>query len=233
MADQKLRENPLLSIIFSFALPSIILTKMSTTEQLGPDKALVLALSFPVAYIFYDYFKRRDLSFISILGLIGILCTGLFTLFKLDAHWIAVKEATIPSLIGLGIWLSMRTSKPLVKQLIYNDNIMNVELIDQRLHAAHQKPAFEKLLVESSYLLVASSLFSAVLNYGLAKYLLLSPTGTPEFNAELGKMNALSWPIIALPSAAVSMYALFRLMKGIKKLTGLEMEEVLNAQAKK
>jgi hypothetical protein len=45
-------------------------------------------------------------------------------------------------------------------------------------------------------------------------------------------MHALSWPVIVIPSMAIMMFALFRLMKGIKELTGLEMEQVLKTQEK-
>ena len=81
--------------------------------------------------------------------------------------------------------------------------------------------------------LAASFLLSAVLNFGLARYLLKSPSGTPEFNAELGKMNLLSWPVIVLPSMAMTMYALWKLLRGIEALTGLDFESIFHAKASK
>jgi len=88
-------------------------------------------------------------------------------------------------------------------------------------------------MVTSSYLLTASFLLSAVLNFGLARYLLKSPAGTPEFNAELGKMHLLSWPIIVLPSMVMTMFALWRLLTGLRELTGLTMDEVFHQHEKK
>ncbi len=226
---QKPRENPLYNLIFSLVLPSLILSKASTPDRLGPVNGLLVALAFPIGYTIYDYIKRREFSFITGLGFISVLLTGIFALYELPAQWIAVKEASIPLLIGLAILISMRTSSPLVKKVLYNDTLMNVELVEERLRAGQHKLAFEKLLTESSYLLAISFLFSAILNFLLAKFLLVSSPGTPEFNAELGKMNALSWPMIAIPSTAIMMVALIRLMKGIQKLTGLEMEQVLKS----
>jgi len=71
-------------------------------------------------------------------------------------------------------------------------------------------------------------LLSSVLNYALAKYFLISAPGTAEFNAELGKMNAFSIPVIAIPSTIIMIGVLLWLIKSIKKFTGLEMEEILN-----
>ncbi len=232
MQTKKSAENPFINLAFSVALPSLILTKLSTPERLGPVNGLLVALAFPIGYSLYDYYRRREFSFITALGFISTLLTGVFALYELPAHWIAVKEASVPSLIGLAILFSTRSENPLVKRVLYNDTVINVDLVEERLNTDQKKVGFNKLMIEASYLLACAFAFSAFLNYGLAKFLLLSSPGTPEFNAQLGKMNALSWPVIALPSTAVMMFALFRLMKGIQKLTGLEMEEVLKSQSK-
>ncbi|MGY8716291.1 MAG: VC0807 family protein, partial [Verrucomicrobiia bacterium] len=68
----------------------------------------------------------------------------------------------------------------------------------------------------------------AVLNYALARWLLQSPSGSSEFNAELGKMNALSWPVIVVPTMIITIYALWRLIGGIKRLSGLQFEEMMH-----
>ena len=58
--------------------------------------------------------------------------------------------------------------------------------------------------------------------------ILVSEPGTEAFNAELGKMSALSFPVIAVPATIVMMIALFYLFKQIKKLTQLNFEDILN-----
>ena len=50
------------------------------------------------------------------------------------------------------------------------------------------------MLVRASYMVAASFLVSTVLNFGLAKYLIHSPSGTPEFAEEMARMTALSYP---------------------------------------
>lgn len=76
-------------------------------------------------------------------------------------------------------------------------------------------------------MLAASFLVSAILNFVLAKILIQSPSGTAEFNAELGKMTALSFPVIALPSTAIMLVALWYIFGKLKKLTNLEFDDLL------
>ncbi|MCX6128360.1 MAG: MFS transporter [Proteobacteria bacterium] len=233
MQNKTAQENPLVSLVFNIALPSLILNKLSSSERLGPVKGMLFALAFPIAYGIWDYLKRRHVSFISGLGFCSILLTGVFTLVHLPVEWIAIKEAAVPSLIAIAILVSMRSDSPLVKKLLYNDAIINVELVESKLQSEHHKAAFEKLLTQASFLLAGSFVVSAGLNFTLAHIILHSPTGSAEFNAELGKMHALSWPVIVVPSMAIMMFALWRLMKGIKDLTGLQTEQVLKTQEQK
>ena len=71
---------------------------------------------------------------------------------------------------------------------------------------------------------------SSDLNYALAKILLTSPPGTPEYSAELGKMTGLSFPVIALPCTIVMLGALFYLVKQIEKLTALNFEDIFRVR---
>ena len=50
---------------------------------------------------------------------------------------------------------------------------------------------------------------SSLLNYLLAVIILTAEPGTVAFNEQLGKMTALSFPVIALPATAVLMGNLF------------------------
>ena len=104
---------------------------------------------------------------------------------------------------------------------------MQTDKVASALDSLGNQMAFERVLVNASYLLAASFILSSVLNYILATVMLVSEPGTEAFNAELGKMNALSFPVIAIPAMAVMLFALFYLFKQIKKLTQLELDEIL------
>jgi hypothetical protein len=227
------RENLLLNLACNVAAPALILTFLSPAGRLGPKLGLVVALAFPLGYGVADFVRRRQANFISILGFVGTLLTGGFGLMKLDAFWFAVKEAAVPFVIAIAVLLSLRTKSPLVRTLLYNDQVIDTAKVHAALEARGQVAAFERLLGRASHLLVLSFLLSAGLNFALARWLLRSPSGTPAFNAELGKMNALSWPVIVVPSTIVMFVALWILLRGIKELSGLEYEAIFHPPPEK
>ena len=219
-------ESPLTSLAINIAAPALILYKLSSPERLGPIYALLLALSLPAGSFLFGLVKTRKTSFIAALGFVSTLLSGSFGLMKLDGIWFAVKEAAIPLLLGVAVVASMYTRRPLVKAILYNDNVIDVARVDKELNERGNVADFQRLLALTTWLLAASFLLSAILNFSLAAFLLKSPTGSEAFNKELGKMTALSYPVIVLPCMAVTGFALWRLLAGIKKLTGLDLEAI-------
>jgi hypothetical protein len=227
-------DNPLNTLLFNIALPALILYKLSKPERLGPTAALALALIFPLGFGIYDFYKNRKANPISILGFVSILATGSFGLLHLDGKWFAVKEAVIPSLMGIAVVGSLWTKSPLVRTLLYNDKVIDVPKVDAELAARGNAERFQKLLVMTTWMLAASFLLSAVLNFTLASIIVKSPSGTTEFNEELGKMTAMSYPVIVVPCMLITLGALWRLVSGIKRMTGLDLETIFkNPPAKK
>lgn len=128
------RENLFLNIALNILVPVLLLKKGSTwLPFLTPVQVLLVALFFPVAYFSYDLYKRRKYNFISILGFVSILLTGGIGLLQLNPIWVAIKEAAIPALIGVGILLSNKTKYPLIRTFLYNKEIIEVEKIDEAL----------------------------------------------------------------------------------------------------
>lgn len=227
MSDGKQKqENPWISLIFNIVLPTIVLTKFSGSESLGPAKGLLFSLSFPLFYGIFDLAKRRKYNFISILGFVSILLTGGLGLLQISGFWFAVKEASIPLLIGLFLLGSMKTKKPLIRMFFYNDTLLNVNLIDDHLTKSGGKSEFEKLMTNCSYLVVTSFLLSAMINFILAYFIIKGEPGTAEFNKQLGFMNAVSFPVILVFCTGLLFFALWRLVKGLTTLTGLTTEQL-------
>jgi len=232
------RENLLVNLVCNIAVPSLILAKLSAPERLGPALALIAALLFPLGYGLWDFAQRRTANFVSIIGLASVLLTGGLGLLQVDGFWFAVKEAAVPALIAACVWASQHSRRPLVRQFVYNEQVIDVARIDAALDAPQgngtsqsgARAQFERLLRRTGQWLVGSFLLSAALNFVLARWLLKSPGGSPEFNAELAKMNLLSWPVITLPSLAIMIVALWRLMRGITQLTGLPLDAILRSQ---
>ena len=96
-----------LNLGFNPILPILILNKGERwlgglLQDLFADIAvgvLLIAVSFPVLYFIYDYFKRSKINLLSILGLLSVLLTGLFGVLKLPVEWFPVRK---PDSVGAG-----------------------------------------------------------------------------------------------------------------------------------
>ena len=68
-----------------------------------------------------------------------------------------------------------------------------------------------------------------ILNYVLARIIVITEPSVDKnaFNDEIGAMMGWSFPVISVPCMLVSAYAFWLLVGGIKKFTGLSLEEVL------
>jgi hypothetical protein len=221
------QESLLLNLAFNLLVPTLVLTKLSDSEFLGIKLAIVVALSFPIGYGIHDFLTRGKLNFFSALGVVSVALTGGISLLELDAIYIAIKEASIPAIFGAATLISLKTSQPLIHTFLLNDAILEIQKINTALKDNGRKPEFDKLLINASWILAGSFFLSSLLNYLLAVIILTADPGTVAFNEQLGKMTALSFPVIALPAMLVMMGNLFYLFRGITKLTGMSLEEII------
>jgi len=229
-ASQEHKPRPMIDLLVSILIPSFILMKLSDAENLGASGALIVALAFPLGWGLFELFKYRKFNFIALLGLISVVLTGGIGLLELDTQWLAVKEAAIPGLIGVAVLVSTRTRYPLIKTLVYNPKILNVEKIQQKLLEQDNSVAFEARLLNATYLLSSTFLFSSIMNYILAKWIVTSPSGSAAFNEELGQMTLLSYPVIAIPSMLMMMAIFYYLWRTIHGMTGLPLDKILVTQ---
>ncbi|MCE2593857.1 MFS transporter [Motilimonas cestriensis] len=221
------KPRPMVDLIVSIIIPSFILMKLSGDSELGASGGLVAALAFPLGWGLFELIKYRKFNFIALLGLLSVSLTGGIGLFELDTKWLAIKEAAIPAIIGIAVLVSTFTPYPLVRALLFNPDVMDVEKIKQKLVEHNSTAAFEKRLMKATYLVAGSFVFSATMNYVLAKWLVTSPAGTPEFNEQLGQLTLYSYPMIALPSMLMLLGVFYYLWRAIRDLTGLTLEDVM------
>jgi hypothetical protein len=224
------KPRPMMDLLISILIPSVILMKLSSEQNLGADGALILALAFPLGWGCFELIKYRKFNFIALLGLISVLLTGGIGLLKLDNQWLAIKEAAVPGLIGIAVLVSTYTRYPLIRTMLYNKNVLNVDKIQQRLEETGNTTQFESRLLKATYWLSSTFFFSSAMNYALAKWIVISPAGSEAFNEELGRMNLLSYPMIAIPSMIMLMAIFYYLWRTINGLTGLKLEEVMAHQ---
>jgi hypothetical protein len=133
------KENMLSNILMNIVIPTLILIKLSGDTflghpwGLGPKWGLIVALAFPIGYGIKDFLTYRKFNFFSALGIVSVLLTGGISLLHLDTQFYAIKEAAIPSLIGLIFIISTKTRYPLMKTFLYNENFLIVDKISSIL----------------------------------------------------------------------------------------------------
>jgi len=222
---KKPKENQIASLIFYVVIPVLILSKLSST--LGPLKTLFLALASPLIYGIYDITKRKQASPIAILGITSVLIKGIFALYKVDGFWFAVQEAAIPTFLGVFTIVSAWVGKPFVNYFIYNENIFNINLLEERLSINNAQRQFKSLIWQVTMVFGFAFFLGGVLNFILAINIIVSPAGTEAFNKEFAEMTWKGHIVVALPKLIISIFGLWWFISQLKKLTGLNASEIL------
>lgn len=235
---KKKQENLLANIAFNVALPVIILDQL--TVKLGAITALALALSLPIGYGIYDFVSRGEKNLLSLFGVVNVLFTGGLAIFKVQGIWFAVKEAAFPLIIGIFVFITAFTKKPAIQYFLLNPAIMNIELIQNKLKELGNSDSFNQLLKKSTIFFACSFYISAALNFLLAIYIFkdinpaLSEIAQSEaLNKQIKEMTLLGYIVIALPLTLFMGFIIMDFVKRLKKITGLETEELIPAMQNK
>ena len=227
-SSEKKKPDFLLNLLCNVIIPVVIMSYASSEDRLGPAWSITLALAFPLIYGVVDLRRSGHVNMFSVLGIVSVLLTGGISLLKLPAEYIAIKEAAIPALIGLAVVISQYRGKPLVKVIILNDELIDWQKLNHTLNAKNLTEVFNEKLEVTTFIVAGSFFMSAVLNYVLAKMVLISEPGTTAYTEELAKMTALSYPVIVIPSMIMLFAAVFYILRQITKLTGQELDEFIN-----
>ncbi len=231
--SNKKKENSLVSILFNIVIPVIVMTKMNGTEgsfALGPKVSLAVAVSFPLIYGIVHFVRSRQVNFISVLGFVSVLLTGVFGLMELSPVVMAIKEASVPLIIAVVVFVSIKLDKNVVYSLFFNEDIVDVDRIYSALDERNSREEFDKMFRSSSYWVVVSFLLSSILNFTLARIILQSQPGTEAYTEEIGKLTGLSFPIIAVPCTIILVVVMFHIFKQTTKLTDIPFDEMLNTK---
>ena len=247
----KPQENPMTNILVNVLVPVIALSALSKDPSLadakpwhlGPVWALILALALPLGYGIWFLIKHRKPNFFSILGLISVLLTGGLTLYlwKKDGTvdssaplLFGLKEASIPFILGITIFVSHWSKSPLLNTFLYNDQIFDIKRIASEVEKRSLQAPYRKLLFQCTLIFAGSFLLAVVLNFFVAQFF-LSPEKI-DYNAEnarelynvaVGKITFWGYIIIGLPSMGILFYCMMHLLKGLRKLTDLKNEEIM------
>lgn len=228
------KENVWLNLGFNIVAPSLILVKgKKIFESILPVSdnldviVFVSALAFPLVYGVYDLLRRRKWNIFSVIGLLSVVLTGGIGLMKLSRECMILKETIVPLVLGGAVLATALTKKPLAKMIMLNEDIVDVKKIDDALDARGTRAEYDSALKTATYWVSASFLLSAILNFALASYIFKSEVGTEAFNEEVGTMTALSFPVIAVPTTIMFIFAMYKFFGALSKNTGLSLEEIM------
>ena len=144
--SNKQQEHPLSNIMWNVLIPIVALSYLGKHGDkmwhIGPVAGMCVAVSLPLVYGVHHLFKTRKPNFFSILGVVSILLTGGIAIMAykdngtVDAQapqWFALKEAAIPFVFGITIFLSHWTKTPLIRVFLYNPEFFDIPSIEKRV----------------------------------------------------------------------------------------------------
>ena len=242
------QENPFADIIINVLVPVLVLSYLSKEGDelwhVGPMWAMFVALAIPIGYGLWHYFKYRQMNVFSLVGLFSVVLTGAITIYlwsggasvrKNAALLFGIKEAVQPLVLGSLFLITHKMSKPLFNVFVYNDTIFDLSTIEAAIAERGTETEHKRLLWKATLLFFGSFLVSSVLNLGLAFYFLgdldpLSADWRELYNSDVAKITGWGFVVIGAPIIVVGGCILWYLVTGLKRLTGLETEMILEAR---
>ena len=242
------QENPFVDIAVNVLVPVLVLSYLSKEGDklwhVGPMWAMFVALAIPIGYGVWHYFKYRQMNVFSLVGLFSVVLTGAITIYLWSggarvrenaAFLFGIKEAVQPLVLGALLLITHKMSKPLFNVFVYNDTIFDVRRIEAAITEKGTETDYKRLLWKATLLFIGSFLISSVLNLGLAFYFLgdldpLSDDWRELYNSDVAKITGWGFVVIGVPILVVGGCILWYLVTGLKRLTGLETDMILEAR---
>lgn len=227
-------ENPFLNLLINIFLPVIVLNKGS--HYLDPRSTLLIALALPLGYGIQDYIRRGHKNYVSVLGLVNIFLTGGLAMMNLKGIWFAVKEASLPCILGIMVLASAWTQNPAARMMFCNPQVLHMDLIEERLRTHQRTSDFDKLLRATTLWLSVSFFISSALNFALAYRIftdidpaLEASTQEQVLNQQIAEMTWMGFVVIAAPLMVFSGALVYRFLKKLSHLTGESINDLLKS----
>tara|TARA_B100000424_G_scaffold198494_1_gene155648 strand:- start:80 stop:823 length:744 start_codon:yes stop_codon:yes gene_type:complete len=243
------KESPLISICFNIFIPVLILKNgdnwihkilqlfdiaelpLQVLDTINFSSiAFLIALIFPVAYFIYDFFERKNVNIISILGFINVLLTGGIGIFGerfgLSKNWFIVKEGALPSFIGLGLIILRKLRKNSFNKILLNDIIFDNHKINSSIKYEEQNE-FETIVHRAGSHFIVGLFMSSFIQFILASLIVTSNPGESSFNEQVATMTWVSFLAVFVITMSIVGKGYLDLISGIEKITSLKKEDFL------
>jgi hypothetical protein len=248
------QDHPLANILINVIVPVLILSylskdpalqeklgKVARPWQIGPLKAMVLALALPIGYAIWHFAKTRKGNFFSALGVISILLSGGLTLYLWNSNGtvkpnagilFGIKEASIPLVLGIAVLASHRSANPLIRVFLYNDSIFDIPKIETRVAETSAEPRYRSVLLGATRLFAASFFLSCVMNLVLVQWFFRGFDSTAidaleKYNAIVARVTGWGFAVIGVPILVFLFFTLRRLLSGLREITGFSDEQLM------
>lgn len=229
-------DQPFWNLALNVILPVLILKKgASTFPFLSPLQVLALALALPLLVGAWDYAKAKKKNYVSLLGVINTALTGGFAIMEVEGFWFAVKEGTLPLLLGVFVLASLRFKKNFVATFLLQPQVVNRELIDKKSVELNKEKKVHSITQVGTFWFALSFFLSASLNLILG-LMVFKPIdmSLPQverahiLNEQIAQMTWLGYIVIALPLTLGTGILLWWLMKSLANTLDLKVEDLLH-----
>lgn len=234
------QESPLRDLLSNIIVPVIALNLVSgygtKPWHLGPVWGLGIAIAMPLSYSVWFFMRTRRANALSIAGMGSILLTGWITWAawqpdgSVDARFLtvfAVKESLLPTLIGLCVLMSQRTSNPLIHLFIFNAQVFDIQRIDYALNSEGTRKEFDRVLRNAAFALAGTFLMSGAIIFFLTLHLLgavdaTAPNARELYNKAISRQMLWGFVAVGVPFVFAAGFILVWLLKRLEKLTRLK-----------
>ena len=216
--------------VINIILPVAILLLLSDDSRLGPLPALLLAVGIPMIYGIWELVRSRAVNISSIMGIVGVLLTGVIAVFELDTELFAVKEAAIPIGFAAILLVSNRMQFPVVKLLF--DMVQRRDHVESAVREQGQETAYRAHIERSGTIWAGIMLLSGVLKFMLSSLIMTADAGTREFNTQLATYELVQIPTTMMLTMVLILSLIYFIAKGTGALIGLQPSEVLRGGEK-
>lgn len=213
----------LLELACTVALPVLIL--QVGLNWFGPVTTVFVAGAPAAAFLVFQMARERTVSALGVIGLVGVGLSGGIGLLRLDAGWFAVKEALVPLVFGAALAIS--AFGPWSPIHLVLDRLLAPEPWARVKEDPARRARLDAAMRRSTLEAAVVTALPGILAFFLARWTVVSPTGTEAWAAEMRDYSGLSLPAVTGPAVVLLWYWARRMFDRIEDAIGVGLETLL------